>query len=90
MARAVPRLNTTTPAYGTHARSNAAGKARASSHAVPAPPNPLWLMPSPMNAQRRDTTKTLSTAQATAMAVATTSAGPKPAETVASGTCMAG
>src|SRR5204863_2182829 len=67
MPHPAARQNATTPAY-TAAGASSAGNASASSHTVPAPPNPLWLIPSPMNAQRRDTTKTLSTAQATATA----------------------
>src|SRR5687768_1728341 len=51
------------------------GKIRARTQAVPAPPNPLWAMPSPINAQRRETTKTERVAQATASADAQTSAG---------------
>src|SRR3954451_20451933 len=54
-----------TQRYGIHGWSKL-GKSSASTHAVPAPPRPLWLMPSPMNAQRRETTSTLRTAQATA------------------------
>jgi len=34
---------------------------------VPAPPKPLWLIPSPIKAHRRETTKTDKAAQATAM-----------------------
>src|SRR4051812_818432 len=76
MARAAARENVTTPQYGAHGCSTTdPGSARASSHAVPAPPKPLWLIPSPMNAQRRETTKTDSVAQATAIAVAVKKAG---------------
>jgi FMN reductase len=46
---------------------SSAGNASMSSQTVPAPPNPLWLIPSPINAQRRETTNTLSTAHATAI-----------------------
>ena len=40
------------------------GNISASTQAVPAPPKPLWLIPSPINAHRRDTTNTLSVAHA--------------------------
>jgi hypothetical protein len=77
MASAVARQNRTTPAYTAHGASSA-GKASARSHAVPAPPNPLWLIPSPINAHRRETTKTDSTAHATATEAVVTSSGSSP------------
>jgi hypothetical protein len=46
------------------------GAASMSSHASPAPPNPLCPIPSPIKAHRLATTKTLSTAQAAAIAAA--------------------
>jgi hypothetical protein len=51
------------------------GKMRMSSQTVPAPPKPLWAMPSPMNAHLLETTKTLSTAQDRATLVAVSKAG---------------
>src|SRR5207248_10312628 len=68
IATAVARQKSTTAAYGIHAALIAAGAASMTSHANPAPPNPLWLIPSPMNAHRRATTKTLSSAHAVAIA----------------------
>jgi hypothetical protein len=83
MAKAVPRQKTTTPQAGIQGSSKMVpGSAKARSQAVPAPPNPLWLMPSPMNAQRRATTKTDKVAQATDKAMAVMKgamvANPKP------------
>jgi hypothetical protein len=68
IANAVAMQKTTIATYGIHAIAASAGEASMINHAAPAPPNPLWLIPSPMNAQRRATTKTLKTAQAIAMA----------------------
>ncbi len=74
IARAVAMQKTTTPTYGTQGRSSS-GSTNASAQAVPAPPKPLWLIPSPINAQRRDTTNTLSAAHATATDPAVSSDG---------------
>ena len=68
IASAVPMQKTTIAAYGIHSIAAKAGDANMINHAAPAPPNPLWLIPSPMNAHRRATTKTESTAQAIAIA----------------------
>src|SRR5579884_309397 len=67
MPAAAASEKSTTPAYGAQGQWSTAGQSAAAAQAVPAPPNPLWLIPSPMNAHRRDTTSTLSVAQATAM-----------------------
>jgi hypothetical protein len=59
-------LNRTATTYTPpdDARNAAEGKSSASSHAVPAPPNPPWAIASPTNAHRRSTTKTLRAAHA--------------------------
>src|SRR5437868_10729462 len=66
IANAVARLATTTPTYVGHVECSIEGMRSIKSQTVPAPPNPLWLIPSPSSAQRREMTKMLSVAQATA------------------------
>jgi hypothetical protein len=63
MSAAVTQQKRTIDAWKTQGVFSA-GNSRNKIHAIPAPPNAAWEIPSPINAQRRATTITLSRAQA--------------------------